>query len=107
MRWKDWKNKETLVWKNKTLGQIKTEKSEEVKSSLVWTWNSFSLFFTTQEHGEKCSGPRSEADKRKYFFTQHIITLWNLLPQDVMEAKSINEWEKNQKGLHKFMQLPA
>ena len=47
-----------------------------------------------KEHGEKCSGDGSKADKRKYFFTQHIITLWNLLPQDVMEAKSIKEFKK-------------
>lgn len=58
-----------------------------------------------KEHGEKCSGAGSKADKRKYFFTQHIITLWNVLPQDVMEAKSINEFKK--KGLDKFMQPPA
>lgn len=47
-----------------------------------------------KEHREKCSEAGSKADKRKYFFTQHIITLWNLLPQDVTEAKSINEFKK-------------
>lgn len=53
-----------------------------------------------KEHGEKCSGARSKADKRKYFFTQHTITLWNLLPQDVMEAKSINEFKKRIRQIH-------
>lgn len=83
------------------MGQIKTEKSEEVRRGLVWTWNSFSLFFTTQEHGEKYSGARSEADKRKYFFTQHIITFWNSLPQDVVKAKALMELKKR---LENFME---
>lgn len=46
----------------------------------------------TKERGERYSGARSKVDKRKYIFTQHVITLWNLLPQDVREAKSINEF---------------
>lgn len=50
-----------------------------------------------KERGERNSGARSKVDKRKYIFTQHIITLWNLLPQDVREAKSINELKKRKK----------
>lgn len=55
-----------------------------------------------KEHGERNSGARSKADKRKYIFTQHIITLWNLLPQDVREAKSINELKKGKKKIRQI-----
>jgi len=34
---------------------------------------------------------RFRTNKRKYFFKQPVIKLWNLLLQDVMEAESINE----------------
>lgn len=42
------------------------------------------------EHIMKLSG-RFRTNRRKYFFNQPIIKLWNLLLQDVMEAESINE----------------
>lgn len=42
------------------------------------------------EHIMKLSG-RFRTNRRKYFFKQPIIKLWNLLLQDVMEAESINE----------------
>lgn len=38
-----------------------------------------------------------KADRRKRFLTQHIIMCCNLLPQDVTEAKSINEFKGKKK----------
>ena len=49
----------------------------------------------------KLSCSRFKTNKRKYSFTKHIIKLWNSLPQDAMEAKTINEFKK---GLDKFME---
>lgn len=49
----------------------------------------------------KLSGSRYKTNKRKSTFTNHIIILWNSLPQDAMEAKNINEFKK---GLDKFME---
>lgn len=49
----------------------------------------------------KLSGSRFKTNKRKSSFTKHIIKLWNSLPQDAMEAKTINEFRK---GLDKFME---
>lgn len=46
---------------------------------------------------------RSWTNRRKYFFRQSVITLWNSLLQDAMEAESINEL---QMGSDKFMDSP-
>lgn len=40
-------------------------------------------------------------NKRKYFFTQHVITFWNSLPQDVVMAKSINGVKEEIRQIHR------
>lgn len=42
-----------------------------------------------------------KADRRKRFLMQHIIMCCNLLPQDVTEAKSINEFKGKKKKIKK------
>ena len=32
---------------------------------------------------------RVKTDKIKYFFTQHVVSLWNSLPQDVVMASGL------------------
>ena len=39
----------------------------------------------TQDHPIKLIGGRFRTNKRKYFFTQHIVKLWNSLSQDVSQ----------------------
>ena len=51
----------------------------------VDTGNLFSLSRSTRTKGHllNLSVGRVITDKRKYFFTQHVISLWNSLPHDV------------------------
>ena len=47
--------------------------------------------------------PRSQKEMRKNFFTVRVVKLWNELPDNVKEAKSVNQfknmydkWKKEQ-----------
>jgi len=44
----------------------------------------------TQQRTHFAHNKYLRTNKRKYFFTQHIITFWNSLTQDVVKAKSMN-----------------
>lgn len=61
-----------------------------------------SYYSLQYEHIMKLS-VRFRTNRKKYFFKQLIIKLWNLLLQDVMEAESINELKM---WLDKFMDIP-
>lgn len=65
-----------------------------------WDWNFAQTYPKVLRQAARRGTAASKADRRKRFLTQHIIIFCNLLPQDVMEAKSINEFkEKKKKGL--------
>ena len=60
----------------------------------------FDTFFTLNTHGTrghqyKLDKPRSNTRCRQNFFSQRVINIWNDLPQNVVEAPSINSF-KNQ-----------
>ena len=40
-------------------------------------------------------------DKRKYFFTQHVVSLWNSLSQDVVIASGLDAFKR---GLDRFVE---
>uniref|UniRef100_A0A452GYU9 Golgi SNAP receptor complex member 2 n=1 Tax=Gopherus agassizii TaxID=38772 RepID=A0A452GYU9_9SAUR len=50
----------------------------------------FTLFHKTRtrNHQMKLMGSRFKTNKRKFFFTQHTVSLWNSLPEDAVKAKS-------------------
>ena len=54
----------------------------------------------TRGHPMKLVGGRSRTNKRKDFFTQRIIKLWNSLTQDVVMATNLDDFKR---GLDKFL----
>jgi len=36
---------------------------------------------------------RASLDVRKFFFSQRVVNEWNLLPQDVVDATSVNQFK--------------
>ena len=49
----------------------------------------------------KLLGARSQTNKRKYFFTQRIIGLWNSMPEEMVTAVSLDSFKR---GLDQFME---
>ena len=56
----------------------------------------FSLSYNTRTRGHplKWSVGRVRIDKRKYFFTQRVVSLWNSLPQDVVMASGLDAFKR-------------
>ena len=56
----------------------------------------FSLLQNTRTRGHplKLRAGRVRTDKRKYFFTQRIVSLWNSLPQDVVMASGLDAFKR-------------
>ena len=52
----------------------------------------------------KLIGGRSRANKRKDFFTQRRVNLWNSLPQDVVMATHLDGFKR---GLEEFLEGKA
>ena len=61
-----------------------------------------SLSRNTRTRGQplKLSVGRVRSDKRKSFFTQRVVSLWNSLPQDVMMASSLDVFKR---GMDRFL----
>ena len=36
---------------------------------------------------------RASIDVRKFFFSQRVVNEWNLLPQEVVDATSVNQFK--------------
>lgn len=45
----------------------------------------------TRGHPLKWTGGTDRTDKGKYFFTQHVVNLWNSLPQDIVAAPGLDQ----------------
>ena len=55
----------------------------------------------TRGHPLQLSVGRVRTDKRKYFFTQPVVILWNSLPQDVVMTSGQDAFKR---GLNRFLE---
>jgi len=57
--------------------------------------------YNLRRHSIKLSKQRASLDVRKFIFSQRVVNEWNLLPQEVVDAKSVNKFKN---PLDKFWQ---
>lgn len=48
----------------------------------------------TEGHSMTLKGDKFRTNTRKYFLTQFPVSQWNLLPQDIIETKSLAGFKK-------------
>ena len=63
----------------------------------------FSLSCNTRTRGRalKLSVGRVRTDKRTYFFSQHVVSLWNCLPQNMGMASGLDAFKR---GLYRLLE---
>ena len=50
--------------------------------------------YNLRGHSMKLSKQRPSIDVRKFFFRQRVVNEWNLLPQEVVDATSVNQFRQ-------------
>jgi len=63
--------------------------------------------YNLRGHSIKLLKQRTSLDVRKFFFSQLVVNEWNLLPQDVVDATSVNQFEPSGQVLAKIWALKA
>jgi len=61
------------------------------------SWNNFFKMSSSKQlrgHSLKLYKPSFRLDIRKYFFSQRVINEWNLLPDELMECTTVNNFKK-------------
>jgi len=48
----------------------------------------------TRAHSLRIQGRPFRTEMRRYFFTQRVASLWNSLPQEVVDAKTLNVFKR-------------
>ena len=48
----------------------------------------------TRGHSLRIWGRPFRMEIRRYFFTQRVVSLWNSLPQEVVDAKTLNLFKR-------------
>ena len=48
----------------------------------------------TRGHSLRIQGRPFRAEVRRHFFTQRVVSLWNSLPQEVADAKTLNAFKR-------------
>ena len=50
--------------------------------------------YRTWGHSLRIRGKPFRTEVRKNFFTQRVVNVWNSLPQNVVEAKTLSDFKK-------------
>lgn len=72
-----------------------------IVQGVIASEHSTEISIITQQSTHFAHNKYLEINERKYFFTQHVITAWNSLPQDVIKAKSINGVKEETRKNHR------
>ena len=62
------------------------------------SWNKFFKMSSSKQlrgHSLKLYKPSFRLDIRKYSFSQRVINEWNLLPDELLECKTVNNFKKH------------
>jgi hypothetical protein len=62
----------------------------------------------TRGHSWKLLVPTASSDTRKYFFANRVVSIWNSLPEDVVNARTISSFKVKLKNvnLDRFLRFP-
>ena len=48
----------------------------------------------TKGHNLRIQGRPFRTERRRHFFTQRVVSLWNSFPQEIVDAKTLNVFER-------------
>ena len=75
----------------KTIPRLQNKPYKERLNGYVTTDHTI----TTRNNGFKIIGKRFRSNEAKHFFFNRIVSIWNSLPAQIVNSKSIESFKKN------------